>query len=89
LLDNYLTVHILLMHWAKDGSVICNVQPENNDSFVVQFEDGVYKRIIREAEKELDFYLIELQEPNPWKYAKYHCSTASNLYSMVRWVLII
>jgi hypothetical protein len=66
------------MHWAKDGSVICNVQPENNDSFVVQFEDGVYKRIIREAEKELDFYLIELQETNPWKYARYHCSTAVN-----------
>jgi hypothetical protein len=76
--------HIELL-WAKDGSVICKVQPESNNSFAVQFEDGVNKRIIREAEEELDFYLIELNEPDPWKYAKYHCTTAANLYSRVWW----
>jgi hypothetical protein len=54
----------------------------------VQFEDGVNKKRIKEAEKELNFYLIELKEPNPWKYAKYHCSTAANLYSVVWWVII-
>ncbi len=34
---------------------------------------------------ELNFYLVEKGEPDPWAYAKYHCTTASNLYSSVHW----
>ena len=78
--------HIELL-WAKDESVICRVQPESNNRFIVEFEDGVNKRRIKAAEKELNFYLIELNEPDPWKYAKYHCSTAANLYFNIRWIL--
>ncbi len=78
--------HIELL-WAKDESVICYVQPIDNDSFIVEFEDGVNKKRINAAEKELDFYLIELNESDPWKYAKYHCGSTCNLYSSVRWVL--
>jgi hypothetical protein len=80
--------HIELL-WAKDGSVICKVQPESNNSFAVQFEDGINKRRTKAAEKELDFYLIELNELDSWKYAKYHCWSTCNLYSRVRWVLKI
>lgn len=40
---------------------------------------------MREARKELDFYLVELNEPDPWAYAIYHCGTASNLYSSIHW----
>ena len=37
------------------------------------------------ARRELNFYLIELKEKDPWSYACYHCSTATNLYSKVHW----
>jgi transcriptional regulator with XRE-family HTH domain len=40
---------------------------------------------VKTAEKELDFYLIELNEPKPWTYAKYHCGSACNWYSGVGW----
>jgi hypothetical protein len=40
---------------------------------------------IREARRALDFYLVELDEPDPWAYAIYHCGTASNLYSPIHW----
>ena len=42
-------------------------------------------RILEEVQKELRYYLIELGEPDPWAYARYHCGTASNLYSNVFW----
>jgi hypothetical protein len=38
-----------------------------------------------EAKTALDFYLVELNEPDPWAYAIYHCGTASNLYSSIQW----
>jgi hypothetical protein len=41
--------------------------------------------MIIEVRQELDFYLIEKGEPNPWAYAKYHCNTRANMYSSVHW----
>lgn len=35
--------------------------------------------------KELNFYLVEKGEKDPWQYAIYHCGTASNIYSDVHW----
>lgn len=40
---------------------------------------------VSEARKALDFYLGELNEPDPWAYAIHHCGTASNLYSPIHW----
>lgn len=37
------------------------------------------------VQDELRFYLIEKREPDPWKYAKYHAGTMSNVYSHVHW----
>ena len=37
------------------------------------------------ASKELDFYLIQKREPDPWGYAKYHCRTGANMYSKICW----
>jgi len=37
-------------------------------------------RIIADVCRELDFYLVELNEPDPWAYAIYHCGTVSNVY---------
>lgn len=35
--------------------------------------------------QQLDYYFGEKQEPEPWKYACYHCTTAANIYSPIRW----
>lgn len=40
---------------------------------------------IEAVKRELNFYLIEKGEENPWSYAQYHCGTASNWYSDVNW----
>jgi hypothetical protein len=44
-----------------------------------------HEQMINAARKELDFYLVDKREPNPWAYAKYHCNTAANMYSKVHW----
>ncbi|MGI8772073.1 MAG: hypothetical protein ACR2JE_11625 [Acidobacteriaceae bacterium] len=41
--------------------------------------------IITKVKKEINFYLLELGDPDPWKYAQYHCGTISNAYSDVHW----
>ena len=41
--------------------------------------------VIADARRELDFYLIEKEEPDPWAYARYHCDTGANMYSRVHW----
>jgi hypothetical protein len=43
------------------------------------------EQMINAARKDLDFYLAEKGEANPWAYAKYHCNTAANMYSKVHW----
>jgi hypothetical protein len=41
--------------------------------------------MIRYVRREIDYYLVELREKDPWAYAIYHCSTAANVYSKVHW----
>jgi len=43
------------------------------------------KTILADARKELDFYLVEKNEPVPWDYAIYHCGTGANMYSRIHW----
>ena len=43
------------------------------------------EEMINAARKELDFYLAEKREANPWEYAIYHCNTSANMYSKVHW----
>jgi hypothetical protein len=44
-----------------------------------------HEPMIIEARQELDFYLVEKGEPDPWAYAKYHCNSLANIYSRVHW----
>jgi hypothetical protein len=37
------------------------------------------------VKKEIQFYLFDLNDPDPWRYAKYHCGTTADVYSMVHW----
>jgi hypothetical protein len=41
--------------------------------------------LIARAREELDFYLVEKNEADPWAYAVYHCNTGTNLYSLIHW----
>jgi hypothetical protein len=63
-------------------------RPENNlfpVRWLVGTEAPENKRMINLVKRELNFYLVEKEEPDPWEYAKYRCTTASNLYSSVHW----
>ena len=44
-----------------------------------------HQSMITKTRSELDFYLVEKGESDPWAYALYHCNTASNMYSRVHW----
>jgi hypothetical protein len=41
--------------------------------------------MLEDVRQELDFYLVEKNEPDPWAYAIYHCNTGANMYSRVHW----
>ncbi len=40
---------------------------------------------ITHAMREIQFYLIDLRENDPWGYARYHGTTTSNVYSKTHW----
>lgn len=68
------------------------VAPGQGDCFVVQFTidaDNLSTGLIgmlEEVQADLEYYLVNKHEPDPWVYAGYHCSTGSNWYSRVHWV---
>lgn len=77
-------------NWWEDWLPVALVGLPSEGVFPVQFlvDENIRRRepnIFSRVTKELNFYLIELGERDPWAYAQYHCSTASNLYSSVHW----
>jgi len=86
--------HIMITYGDIDDGVfepIALVAPGPEKEFIVQFllqpelENEEHQKMLDGARRELNFYLIELKEKDPWSYACYHCSTAANLYSKVHW----
>lgn len=53
--------------------------------FLIETTDPESRKIVDAVREELDFYLVEKGEPDPWNYAKYHCGTTANVYSKVHW----
>ena len=82
--------HLALSHADLDLPVAI-VAPAVDGVFPVEFVDATdvgdraFARAGEAARRELDFYLVELGEPDPWAYAIYHCGTASKVYSSVHW----
>lgn len=77
--------------YEDNPEVIAVVSRGENDTFVFQFmieKDESNKKIMESVVKELQYYLINKNEDNPWQYAKYHCNTGANIYSNVHWVYI-
>jgi protein-tyrosine-phosphatase/phosphohistidine swiveling domain-containing protein len=64
--------------------------------FVVQFiyqgdQHGTkMQSILKEVTHQLDFFLVEKGDEDPWAYVQYHCTyAAANLYSNVHWGWIL
>lgn len=53
--------------------------------FLIETSDRESRKMMDAVRRELDFYLVEKGEPDPWNYAKYHCRTGANVYSEVHW----
>lgn len=75
----------------KPFVTIAMVAPKEEESFVVEFVvkradlDPKKKQIYDKVLRQLDYFLVELNDPNPWTYAIYHCGSTANAYSNIRW----
>ena len=82
--------HLALSHDAFE-SPLAVVGPAAEGVFPVELmevrsvSDRDLAKALEAACRELDFYLVELGEPDPWAYAIYHCRTMSNVYSSIHW----
>ena len=65
------------------------VSAPERQKFTVQFlisgMSPKEKKMLECAKQELNFFLIDKGEEDPWGYAQYHCTTASNVYSLMHW----
>ena len=65
------------------------VGPPVNGVFAVQFlvdcARADRRSVVAKVIKEIEFYIIEKGEPDPWLYLQYHCGTSANVYSDVHW----
>jgi len=70
-------------------TTVAFVGKPSNGVFPVQFAAPsgqlAEPEMVEAVRRELDFYLVEKAEPDPWAYAVYHCGTAANVYSPVHW----
>ena len=55
-----------------------------NVSFLIE-EGDANALLIAKIEKEINFYLLQLNKADPWQYAQDHCGTASNAFGFIRW----
>jgi hypothetical protein len=56
-----------------------------NVHFLIEPGDSRNIDILGRVKRDIQFYLFELQEGDPWAYAQYHCGTASNIFSEIHW----
>lgn len=74
-----------------DFTPVALVAPGPGEDFTIEFTflpdklDEQALNILGAVRDDLDFYLLEKGERDPWNYAKYHCSTSANMYSKVHW----
>jgi len=77
--------------WGESALLLALVSKPVENSFTVEFlevqniSQTEREQIKAEVTKELNYYLVGLGEPDPWKYAIYHCGTAANVYSFIHW----
>ncbi len=59
-----------------------------NVEFLLSPDKANAATVLRKVKEEISYYFIELDEADPWIYAQYNCSTASNIYSSVHWSFV-
>lgn len=68
---------------------VCLVGKPQDQVFPVHFllssTHPLYGESTSRAKRELDFYLSEKQESDPWSYVRHHCGTAANMHSDIHW----
>jgi hypothetical protein len=80
--------------WGESALPVALVGEPVGNTFVVEFlqtpelDKSGYEEARLAVERELTFYLVEKGERDPWRYAIYHCGTASNIYSKVHWAYL-
>lgn len=67
---------------ARVGRPVNRVFPVH---FVLPDDDCQDAKAREAVGRSLDYYLVELGEPDPWAYATYHTMTLANMYSRVHW----
>ena len=78
--------------WSVEHEAeIARVGPPKEKTFPVQFllPEGLTESALEQVRsatfRELDYYLVELGEDDPWLYARYHGGTYANLYAKIQW----
>ena len=71
--------------WVAVARVGRPIQRVFGVQFLIDRATATRASMVDAVVAELDFYLLNQGDPNPWGYAKYHCGTCSNLYSCVHW----
>ena len=70
-------------------TVVARMGCPDNGVFRVEFlidqRDPRFEGAKNAAIAELNFFLTQKGEKDPWRYMKYHCGTASNIYSSIHW----
>lgn len=78
----------MVLTCGDKNTPVARVAPPITHMFNVEFlidETTFNMPMIKSVKKELGFYLVEKGEADPWTYAKHHCTTSSNAFSMVHW----
>ncbi len=75
------------LSYGEDPTAVALVGRGEQGTFVFQFLEShrCDAKCLKAVTRDVNFYLCEKKEKDPWVYAKYHCRTASNLYSEVHW----
>jgi len=72
-----------------DWLPVAIVGPAQNRAFAIHFlidcADASKKKIVEDLVRELNYYFVELNEEDPWRYLQYHAGTSSNVYSSIHW----
>ena len=80
--------HLILSHRDSGGDPVAFVGPAVDGVFPVEYVLNATSRresVRADIVRELDYYLVEKGEPDPFAYAWYHAGTMANLYSSVHW----
>ncbi len=87
--------HVVISYGELGGTwtPIARLAAGPGRGYTVQFvfepghEDQRARDMLQEVLWDLDFHLVELDEPDPWAYPRYHGETTWNVCGSVHWSL--